>query len=35
MQLFERLIVLGRSQGVGTLEEVIDGTTGKSLFQRR
>ena len=35
MQLFERLVVLGRSQGVGTLEEVIDGTTGRSLFQRR
>lgn len=35
MQLFERLIVLSRSAGVGTLEAIIDGTTEKYLFQRK
>ena len=35
IQLFERFVVLSRSEGVGTLEEVIDGTTEEYLFQRK
>jgi len=34
MQLFERLIVLSRLEGVGTLEAVIDGATEEYLFKR-
>ena len=35
LRLFERLIILGRSAGAGTLEAVVDGRTGKHLFRRR
>lgn len=35
MHMFERLIVLGRSNGVGTVEAVIDGNCGKLLFQAK
>lgn len=35
MQMFERLILLGRSKGAGTLEAVIDGHSGESLFPKK
>ncbi|WP_418792349.1 stage III sporulation protein AA [Phosphitispora sp. TUW77] len=31
-RIFERLIILGRSRGVGTIEDIIDCMTGKSLL---
>ena len=34
LKLFERLIILSRSEGVGTLETVVEGRSGKNLFQR-
>ncbi len=33
--IFERLIILSRRAGVGTVEAVLDGATGKNLFQTR
>lgn len=35
MGLFQRLIILSRSEGVGTLEAVIDGRTEEYLYKRR
>lgn len=35
LRLFERLIILGRSAGAGTLEAVVEGRTDKYLFRRR
>ncbi len=32
--IFQRIIVLSRGMGVGTVESIIDGTTGKNLLRR-
>lgn len=35
LRLFERFVVLGRSEGAGTLESIVDGQTGRYLFRRK
>lgn len=33
--IFERLVVLSRSRGIGTIEAILDGKTGQNLFTKR